>query len=145
MLTEKQVKCFNKLVSFLKNNGFAVKVTSNPTYKLEKDEKEEDGFKLVKLPRKYNYRFALVTGKRIQAGFCEPNNGSYRVINGKIAADNIRCFDKWSKCPLVLEFPADSIQEKKLLELLKHLGSEEGYTLSNFYDYIGEGKNPYHY
>lgn len=134
---------FDRLVALLSAHGYTVKVSSSPRYATRTTNGET---RLVKMKKKHDYRFAKVTGKSIEAGFCEPNDGnSYRYIDGKIAADNADCFDKWSKCPLCLEFPATPDQEAKLLALLEHLGSGEGYALSNGYNYLGEGNNPYHY
>jgi hypothetical protein len=80
----------------------------------------------------------MQNSKNITAGFCTPTNGdSFRYIDNRIAADNSHCFDKWSKCPLVMQLPLDG---NVLLEHLIWLGSEEGYTHSNSYEYLEEGK-----
>jgi hypothetical protein len=134
---------FDRLVVLLINHGYSVKVTSESKYTT----KEKSGVqRMVKMPRKHNYRFAMVKGKGIEAGFCEPNDGSsYYYIDGKITADNAECFNKWSQCPLCLDFPSDSVQEAKLLELLTYLGSREGFKYSNDFDYLDEANDPYHY
>lgn len=134
---------FDRLVAVLTAAGYSVTITKSRKYETRGT---GDKAYCVALPRTHDYRFAQVKGKSIEAGFCEPNGGnSYRYLDGKIAADNAECFDKWSKCPLCIDFPANPDQEAKLLELLAHLGSDEGLKLSNFYTYLDEGKNPYHY
>lgn len=60
------------------------------------------------------------------------NKSSYRSLNGRIAADNERCFDKWSKCPVVMNI--NGLNYEKLLISLAFLGSEEGYNLSNNFE-----------
>ena len=133
---------FDRLVTLLEGAGFDVRVKSERRYAAPK----RPGGGLKALPANANYRFALVTGKNVYGGFCEPNDGSsYSYIDGKIAADNNGCFDKWAKCPLCLSFPLDADEGATLLALLAHLGSEEGYALSNSYDYNEPGKNPYRY
>lgn len=106
---------YEKLARMLKDNGYTVTVT-----------KEE--------PWKYYppYNFYSVTGNGIKAGFCTPNKSSYRSLNGRIAADNERCFDKWSKCPVVMNI--NGLNYEKLLISLAFLGSEEGYNLSNNFE-----------
>lgn len=131
---------FDRLVAFLRGAGFEVEVTTAPQYVQDKTTAEP---KLVQRPRRHDYRYATVTGKNIRACFAEPNETSYRVINGQIAADNDGCWSKWTLCPLILPFPADGDQEAKLLVLLAHLGSAEGLAMSDGMDY--PDGNPYHY
>ncbi|AVM24286.1 hypothetical protein [Bacillus pumilus] len=109
---------FNDIVENLKNKGFIVEVN------------EEEGL----------YNFATVTGKGIFAGFCTAHdennlNSSYHCINGKISADNSRCFDKWSKCPVSLPMPKNKEEMTFLFDKLEHLGTDEGYEKSNSYNY----------
>jgi len=115
---------FETLVDFLKENGFQVVVTLEPG-------------------NKFPYQFAKVTGQGIEGGFCEPNDTSYKWINGRFAADHIDCFDKWSKCPVQVEFPFDENQGKELLEMLKHLGTSEGFEYSNEYEYLNNNRYKY--
>lgn len=79
-----------------------------------------------------NHKSWYVRGHGIRGAFCEPNDQSYAVLNGRFAADNSKCFDKWSKCPLVMKLPCDT---EKLVKHLKFLGSKEGYKHSNGYEY----------
>jgi hypothetical protein len=90
-----------------------------------------------------SYRMAIVTGKNIKGGFCEPCGlgDVHYNMDGKFAADNVRCFDKWSKCPMVADLPRNTLMEEKILASLKLLGSEEGYIISNSYDYLDD--NPF--
>ena len=55
----------------------------------------------------------------------------------RLYADNSGCFDKASKCPLIVKIPTSY---KELKKHLRWLGTEEGFENSNSYDYI---KNPF--
>lgn len=59
------------------------------------------------------------------------------------AADNIRCWNKWSQCPVRLPLPKNDKQLRQLLAMLRHLGSDNGLALSRTFDYIYV--NPYQY
>lgn len=66
----------------------------------------------------------------------DPNNlYSNARLNGKICADNDGCFDKLSKCPIVIDLPRSDGEFNLLLKELEFLGSVEGYNLSNEYEY----------
>ena len=125
MIEQKHKKQFNKLVSFLRKKGYSVKVTHV----------KNDG----------NYLEAIVNGRGIRAGFCTPNGEVYTCLNGKIAADNKGCFDKWSKCPFVMKIdPCLTFEYKweRLLKCLHFLGSKDGYDISNEYLYLDENPFP---
>lgn len=111
---------FDELVDALRSDGYDVKVSI------------ETG--------DIQYAFAQVTGKGITAGFCEYAPDIYPYIANRIAADNSRCFDKWSKCPLVMQLPVDY---PVLKSHLQHLGSQEGYDISNDYSYLDSNPYPY--
>lgn len=94
----------------------------------------------VKIEKGKLYDFARVTGKGIFAGFCTKHydnhtNSSYAEINGKISADNLQCFDKWSKCPLSLDLPSNEVEMNFLIKRLEYWGSEQGFNSSNNFDY----------
>jgi hypothetical protein len=59
-----------------------------------------------------------------------------KYAGNRIAADNAECFDKWSRCPLVMEFPLDY---DELLKHLKWLATPAGYEYSNSF---GKGELP---
>jgi hypothetical protein len=121
---------YKKLARFLEDNGYQV------------NEREEKDCRYPSLDIHYPaYKYWSIKGKGITAMFCTPNKSSYPYINGKIAADNVRCFDKWSKAPLVMNVA--EIDYGRLLEALTLLGSEEGYRVSNSYDYLDSNPFPY--
>jgi hypothetical protein len=109
---------YKKLANFLKSHGYVVTETVE----------EEISYPSLKI---YHASFKCwrVSGKGITAMFCTPNTSSYRYVNGRFAAENERCFDKWSKAPLVMNM--SGIDHEKLLKELELLGSEEGYEISN--------------
>jgi hypothetical protein len=82
-----------------------------------------DGYD-VSITDEVGFDFAYVTGNGIVAGFCTPHGDVYPYLNWKIAADAAWEFDKWSKCPLVMDLPVDY---DELLDHLDHLGSREDY------------------
>lgn len=108
---------FKTFVDFLTTNGYRVEVKT-----VQGDQSP--------------YKFAIVTGRNIHGGFCEPNDDSYSYLNGEFCADNVGCFDKWSKCPITLPFPQGEFEENQLLEMLNHLGSENGLEHSDKYEYL---------
>lgn len=113
---------FNGLVNFLLANGYSVEVKNQKAFK-----------------PKNNYRSAFFDGKNVRGGFCTPSIEVYRHIDNRIAADRVECFDKWRKCPLVMKLPVDG---SELLKHLEHLGSPEGYTICNNYDYFDNNPWP---
>lgn len=87
----------------------------------------------------------MVTGKNIRACFTRPEPAPeyepYTSLQECIAADHAKCFDKWQKCPLVIKLPSNI---ENILAHLAHLGSEEGYEISNKYQYLDTNPWPYH-
>lgn len=82
----------------------------------------------------------FVHGQGIKGRFCELGHGDgYEQHNGKIALDNIICYDKPQKCPLVMKLPLDF---DALLEHITFLGSDEGYEWSNSYRYLSDPRLP---
>lgn len=107
---------FDELVKWFKNIG----------YKLDVIEDKHLDYK----------RFAISKNMGLVIGFCEPNDEkSYSYIDGKIAIDRNDCFDKWSKCPINLPFPENDRQLQFLLDKINWLKTEEGYKVSNEYDF----------
>lgn len=86
----------------------------------------------------------LFQGHGVRGGFTrqypELINKPYPCLIDRLAADNERCFDKWSKTPLVIKLPTD---HDLILLNLKQLGSEYGYKVSNSYDYLDNNPWPY--
>ena len=113
-----------KLAKELKNRG----------YKVEKDIVYE--YKILKNSighnNKISFVFWKITGKGIYGGFCTPNKHSYISLRGHITADNIDCFDKWSKCPLRMKI--QTLDYEKLFKELELLGSPEGLEISDNFD-----------
>lgn len=122
---------FDQLVDFLNANGYSVKVTTHKEseYSVNSYPDEEPKKKI----ERRSYRFAFIDNNGIMAGFCTPNEDSYKYINNRISADNIDCYDKWSKCPLSMNLPVDG---EELLKHLKWLSSPEGYKHSLNYEYL---------
>jgi len=116
---KKQSAIFKKLVEFIKEQGYTVDVTFQSSPK-----------------RAYpGYWYARITGKSIFGGFCEPTSDvCYWYINGRIAFDNKKCFDKWSKCPYSLEFPKTMQEFQYVMEQMKYIRTKEGFEKSNGYE-----------
>jgi hypothetical protein len=112
------------LVSFLIENGYSVRVTTHKG-----------------IASKQSYQFAYIdNSKGIIAGFCTPTIDCYKYINNRIAADNADCFDRWSKCPLVMAIPLNG---DALLKHLEWLSSKDGYNHSMSYAYLNKRVLPY--
>lgn len=104
---------FEELVEALKRDGYIVDTSINGQYVLK--------------------------GKGVRVGLNKEDT-YYPQLSNRIAADNDRCFDKWSKCPLVMKLPVDY---ETLTKALTHLGSNEGYEISNSYSYLDDNPYPY--
>ena len=119
-----QSKAFKKLVQFIRGLGYTV----DTTFQASSDKKGSRFW----YP---GYWYARITGKSIMGGFCEPTSDMcYWYINGRIAFDNKRCFDKWSKCPYSLEWPKTSEEFQYVSDRMKFLRTKEGYEKSNGYE-----------
>lgn len=111
---------FDQLVKNLRKNGYKVKVSI------------ED-----------QYRFALIKGKWIIGGFCEPNNGdSYNSINNRISFDHVKKFTKWYDCPYSFPIPNTEEQFKYVLSKMKLLSSLDPYKKTHEYNFQSENEYP---
>jgi len=119
---------YKKLARELKNHGYKVEKQIIFDYKYL--------YGNIPLKKKQSlYTFWKFKGKGIDGGFCTPNKQSYRSLSGHITADNIDCFDKWSKCPLRMKI--QNLDYEKLFKELELLGSPEGFEISNNFDENG--------
>lgn len=108
-------------------------------YKVEKeicfDYRQHHYYDILDNKKKPMFTFWKFTGKGVDGGFCTPNKQSYLSLQGHIVADNIECFDKWSKCPLRMKI--QTLDYEKLFKELELLGSPEGFEISNSFDENG--------
>lgn len=119
---------FDRLVRFLRKNRYWVKVK-------REDSEEGDTYQ-------YHYRFADVRGKGIRAGFCYPPGNTSEYLDGRVAADNGKCFNKWSQCPLVVRVPTTDFERDKLLKYFAYLATPEGHDWSNKFGYMDDPRLP---
>ncbi len=85
----------------------------------------KNGFEIKKfilLDNGYSYR---ISGNYIK-GF---------IYDLKIIADNKRCFDKPSKCPLQLELPRNQQEIDYVINRLLFWGTKKGFKLTNRYEH----------
>ncbi len=87
------------------------------------------------------YSFWKVAGNNIVGAFCEPTRECYTQISGRFAADHVDAFDKWSKCPLVVDVNR-KLDYESLKRHLLFLGSDEGFHHSNTFAYLDESVLP---
>ena len=113
---------YNKLGRFLETKGYKVEKVYHPKKIIRLRDSLDP---IIFMP----YTAYNVTGKGIVGCFCTPNSDSYTYINGKFAADNAECFDKWSKVPLVMNMKG--LDYDLLLKELELLRSQEGFEISN--------------
>jgi hypothetical protein len=111
---------FNDVVKLFENIGYSLSIT-NDEYLFATTANLKSRYS----KNKYDLRI----------GFCEPNNKSYSYLDGKISIDREDCFDKWSKCPINLPFPENDKQVQFLIDKINWLKTEEGYKVSNEYDF----------
>lgn len=80
--------------------------------------------------------------KGIKLCFCTPLDSAWHdAVNGKISADNIIAFDRWSRCPLTLPLPENECEIKFIIEKLEFISSPEGYEFSLDFNQIDEYPN----
>ena len=89
----------------------------------------------IELAEKNEWYFWEVAGNNIVGGFATTHDDLYQAISGQISLDHKDCFDKWSKCPIILPIPTNEKQLDFLIEQMKYFGSDEGYDVSNEYDW----------
>jgi hypothetical protein len=66
--------------------------------------------------------------------FCTPCDTIYSSVSGKISADHVDCFDRWSKCPINVSLPTNEKEFELLLIYFQFLMSDDGYEKSNSND-----------
>lgn len=116
----RRVPAFDRLVAALRRASYEVRVTQEASYE-----------------------FAFVEGRGVKGGFCTPAEDAwYWYINGRFAADNDGCFDKWSKCPLVVRLPETDEEAQAILRHLEYLATPEGFEWSNSYGYFDDPRLP---
>lgn len=81
------------------------------------------------------YRFAGFKGNGVFGGFATYGI-EHKSLEGRLTADNRRCFNKWADCPMVVKIPSNPIEKFKLLKYLAFLGSKNGYKWSNDFGYL---------
>ena len=57
----------------------------------------------------------------------------YWYLDGKIAIDNSKAFDKWSRCPFYVWLPETKEEAERIIKVIKFLSTEQGYKVSNEY------------
>lgn len=128
MTSMEQEKRFDILVVALREAGYRVRVGFSHG--------ESDG-------GSYKYRNAFVDGKNVEGMFAPVNEWSYPYCSGRICADHADCYDKPSKCPLVMRLPRDEAQARAIVRWLGKLGTKQGFEASNTYEYLNENPFPY--
>lgn len=115
----------------------------NEKYEVFKNALIKAGFK-VEFKKQENHIAYYIDGKGVNGCYCtyiHDNCEIHNSINGALSADNEKCFDKWSKCPIcMLAVPITDREINYVIEKLLFLGSNEGFKLSNNYemDYISD-------
>lgn len=98
---------------------------------------------MIELDSKETYKFAYIKGNCIAGGVWYGNDdlvmdrlGLYGPrYKNMIVVDHKNCFDKWSRCPLKVPVPENDKQMEFLLKELAFWGTDEGYKISNEYDF----------
>jgi hypothetical protein len=119
-LTDDEYTAFYTLVQLLVDNHFDVHLS-------HKQEAHDDYYYECR-SRSTGYR------KAVRFAFCTPTHHVHSSLSGGFCADHIDCFDKWTKCPLMVPFPKGEEEEALLISYLDWLGSEDGFEKSNIFD-----------
>lgn len=113
---------FNNLVRFLRDNGYRVKT--------------ETCYHSFTSTHEVTGEFAVIRDKNIVAGFVWVKNDPeqfYPYIADKMAVDHADCFDKWSKCAMIVKLPAN---HNDILKWLKIMGTKQAFEKSNIFERI---------
>lgn len=109
--------------------------------KSEEDYKNQIKFKnFVHWLKSLNFEITLLSNET-EVMFIGLNIKGYASIKPessiyqKIAIDNIACFNKVSRCPVITYLSDNSLMLDNLYSEFKSLGSKEGYELSNHDEY----------
>lgn len=109
--------------------------------KSEEDYKNQIKFKnFVHWLKSLNFKITLLSNET-EVMFIGLNIKGYASIKPessiyqKIAIDNIACFNKVSRCPVITYLSDNSLMLDNLYSEFKFLGSKEGYDLSNNFEY----------
>lgn len=108
---------------------------------------EREGYEVVvnfgHADGKERYRYGHLRGRSVNGFFAPTNQHSARYCSGRLCADHVDCYDKPSKCPLVIRLPKSDREAMEIVRWLGKLGSREGYQVSNSYDYLDNNPFPY--
>lgn len=109
---------------------------------MKRDKDEEKFYQLVEFLTINDYNVnidkeltAEVNGHGIIAFFSKKNDSCNKYINGNIVADNESSFDKIANCPVRMKIPKGKRGLHRLLDILKWLSTEQGYEVSNNYEF----------
>lgn len=131
------INTFDELVEAFKKFGFKVEIVEEKFDRVFYEEYKRNDEFIISPYKSCKFEGHKVVGFFAEKTICSFINGR---INGRIAADHKKCFDKMSKCPLCVKYP---VSEKRLFEGLRLLGSTKGYKISNSYGYLDCNPFPY--
>jgi len=120
----------NELVKILRKNRFYMrdgnKRKTYYSYPLEGFKMERISYSIPKKERDkakfFEFKGWPPYTRKVSVFIFDYNHRSYP---GKILADNYYAFDKWDRCPLMLDFPSNDEEVNFLLKKLKWLGTKE--------------------
>lgn len=117
---------FDRLAEFLRSKQYQVAVTNQVAH-----------------GTRFEYRRAVVTGNDVYAIFCEPNFGDeHQFLEGRIAGDNVDCYNKISQCPFVMKLPTNEHECEIILNSLRYLGTKDGLEWSESLGFIYDQRLP---
>lgn len=109
---------YEKLIKFLRNNGYKLQLSK--TYNKNKF-----------------YQNYIIDGNGIIGFLSTEDVTGYNIgrYNDCICFDNYEAFNKWSQAPVQLEIYDSEEYYELLLKELQFLASDDGYKLSNEFNY----------
>jgi hypothetical protein len=90
---------------------------------------------MIEYEKEYAVARVRDSNKNIMAAFATKHNDYAPYMDGKIAMDHLKCFDKPSKCPLILPLPENEFQVQYLKSQLQFWSSKEGLKISDNYEF----------
>jgi hypothetical protein len=94
------------------------------------------GYRVRKFRESYpGYPEYRISGHNIWGLFALKHKFAGWWTDGRICVDHVKCFDKLSKCPLIVHLPSGPDECQCLLSQLRFWGSKAGYNLSRHLEY----------
>lgn len=117
---------FTRLVKILNGKGYNLKVEHGADYSIAQTGLKHGPYNMKQTGEKHNPVVIMATS-------CDWE--LHPLISGRIAAEHADAFDKMTRMPMSLPLPQTEAQLEYVIERLAFWASNEGYKISNEYDF----------